>query len=187
MNNRRNLHSNSPRTIASFPSYQEAESAINYLSDNDFPIQYASIVADDLQFVEKITGKVTRMKRLGNSILLGIFIGATIGFFFGLFDIMRPNTSTVTVAIYGSGFGALFGLLFGLPNLFSPEKSREFNSEASFRANFFDVIVDDQYTQQATHLLNKSGQWGDKTDEESTEPRKLRIQPDHRQAIVGYS
>ncbi len=43
------------RVIASYDSYAEAQRAVDYLSDNSFPVERLSIVAEDLRFVEQVT------------------------------------------------------------------------------------------------------------------------------------
>lgn len=44
--------------VASYRSYAEAQRAVDHLSDNGFPVDKVSIVAEDLRFVERVTGRV---------------------------------------------------------------------------------------------------------------------------------
>ena len=43
--------------VASYESYPEAQRAVDYLSDRRFPVERVAIVADDLRFVEQVTGR----------------------------------------------------------------------------------------------------------------------------------
>ena len=45
------------RAIASYDSYAEAQKAVDSLSDEGFPVERVSIVAEDLRFVEQVTGR----------------------------------------------------------------------------------------------------------------------------------
>ena len=42
--------------IGSYPTYAEAQRAVDYLSDQEFPVQQVTIVGVDLMQVERVTG-----------------------------------------------------------------------------------------------------------------------------------
>ncbi len=42
--------------IGSYPTYAEAQKAVDYLSDQQFPVQQVTIVGVDLMQVERVTG-----------------------------------------------------------------------------------------------------------------------------------
>ena len=48
---------NRRHVVRSCASHREAQRAVDALSDNGFPVERLSIVADDLRFVEDITGR----------------------------------------------------------------------------------------------------------------------------------
>lgn len=156
MNTRRNLENHSPKTIASFPEYQRAEEAIDKLADSGFPVQYTSIVADGLQLVEKVTGRLNWFRSTSIGLLNGIFVGAIIGFLFGIFDIMTPIQSGFLVAGYGAGFGAIVGAILGLAGYLLTNSRRDFDSHTSFKAKYYDIIVDEQYAHRALKILEES-------------------------------
>ncbi len=70
---------------APIPTYAEAQRAVDYLSDQQFPVQQVTIVGVDLMQVERVTGRLTWPKVLGGGVLtgawLGLFIGLILGFF----------------------------------------------------------------------------------------------------------
>ena len=45
--------------IGSYPTYAEAQRAVDYLSDQQFPVQQVTIVGVDLMQVERVTGRLT--------------------------------------------------------------------------------------------------------------------------------
>jgi hypothetical protein len=51
--------------IGSYPTYAEAQRAVDYLSDQQFPVQQVTIVGVDLMQVERVTGRLTWPKVLG--------------------------------------------------------------------------------------------------------------------------
>jgi hypothetical protein len=46
-------------TVAIYDRYEDAERAVDYLSDHGFPVENAQIVGSDLHLVEQVTGRVT--------------------------------------------------------------------------------------------------------------------------------
>jgi hypothetical protein len=46
-------------TVSSYKTYEEAERAVDYLSDNGFPVENAQIVGSNLRLLEQVTGRVT--------------------------------------------------------------------------------------------------------------------------------
>ena len=50
------------QSIARFSSYADAQRAVDYLSDEDFPVEHLTIVGSDLRQVERVTGRLTKWK-----------------------------------------------------------------------------------------------------------------------------
>jgi hypothetical protein len=72
--------------IGSYPTYAEAQRAVDYLSDQDFPVQQVTIVGVDLMQVERVTGRLTWPKVLGGGVLTGAWLGLFIGLILGIFS-----------------------------------------------------------------------------------------------------
>ena len=49
-----------PQSLAVFDSYEEAQKAVDYLSDHEFPVENVLIVGTDLKQIERVTGRLTR-------------------------------------------------------------------------------------------------------------------------------
>src|SRR3954464_5424683 len=74
--------------VGSYPTYAEAQHAVDYLSDQEFPVQQVTIVGVDLMQVERVTGRLTWRKVLGGGVLSGAWLGLFIGLVLGIFS---PN------------------------------------------------------------------------------------------------
>ena len=64
----------------SYDSYEQAQAAVDYLSDEKFPVENVTIIGTDLRMIEKVTGRLT----LGRAIAAGAAGGAWWGLFVGL-------------------------------------------------------------------------------------------------------
>ena len=71
---------NQRRTIASYDSYREAERAVDYLSDNGFPVQRLAIIGSDLKLMEQVVGRMNyggaALRGAGSGAFAGLLIGA---------------------------------------------------------------------------------------------------------------
>src|ERR1700738_5113507 len=76
--------------VGSYPTYAEAQRAVDYLSDQQFPVQQVTIVGVDLMQVERVTGRLTWPKVLGGGVISGAWLGLFIGFVLGFFW-FRPH------------------------------------------------------------------------------------------------
>src|SRR6185295_12171596 len=68
------------RAVSSVDNYKDAQHAVDWLSDHDFPVERVSIVGTGLRYVEQVSGRMTT----GRATLLGTGYGALIGLFWGL-------------------------------------------------------------------------------------------------------
>jgi len=156
MNIRRNLGSHSPNTIASYPDYLGAQTAIDKLSDNGFPVQYTSIIADELEVVRRSKDRLGWLKSTFNGMLNGLIIGAIMGFLFGMFNLMSPIQTAILVAANGAAMGGTLGAIYGLIGGLFYRKNADADRNATFTAKYYDVIVDEQYAHHALEVLEES-------------------------------
>uniref|UniRef100_UPI0038CBF5E8 general stress protein n=1 Tax=Geodermatophilus chilensis TaxID=2035835 RepID=UPI0038CBF5E8 len=45
--------------VGSFDSYEQAQAAVDFLSDQRFPVENVTIIGSDLRQVERVTGRLT--------------------------------------------------------------------------------------------------------------------------------
>src|SRR3954469_25742651 len=90
-------------TIARYPTYLEAQRAVDHLSDNGFPVQFVTIVGTGLRMVERVTGRLTYSIVAVRSLLSGAYFGAMVGVLLNLFT--NANASVIVAgALFGAGF-----------------------------------------------------------------------------------
>jgi hypothetical protein len=142
------------RPIATYSSYGEAERAVDYLADRDFPVERVAIVARDLQLVEQVTGRMGYGEAALRGALSGAFAGVLIGWLFGVFDWFNPLLAAAWLAFQGLWFGAVVGALIGLGLHALKRGRRDFASVAAMTAERFDLVVDDEVAAEAARLLD---------------------------------
>jgi len=128
--------------VASFPTYDEAERAVDSLSDDGFEVERLTIVADQLQLVERVTGRRGYAREAVAGAANGAVIGATLGFILGLFSLVDPLISGLALAFYGALFGAALGVMFGVLSHWISAGRRDFSSVRSVEAGRYDVVAD---------------------------------------------
>ncbi|MBY0443243.1 MAG: magnesium transporter, partial [Mycobacteriaceae bacterium] len=90
--------------VGSYPTYAEAQRAVDYLSERQFPVQQVTIVGVDLMQVERVTGRLNWPKVLGGGVLSGAWLGLFIGLVLGFFS-PNPWAALATGLIAGVFFG----------------------------------------------------------------------------------
>jgi hypothetical protein len=140
--------------VASYLTYADAERAVDYLSDQRFPVERTAIVGRGLSSFERITGRLTIWRAAAQSAAHGAVLGALFGWLFGLFDWVNPLISGLLLALYGAIFGAVVGGLLGFLGHALTGGRRDFSSVAGMRAESYDVLVDAEVAPQAIQLLD---------------------------------
>ena len=142
-------HNQSRRVIASYKVYLEAQKAVDFLSDKGFTVEKVAIVAEELRFVEQITGRLDSGKAALSGGLRGGAIGVMIGLALGLIS-PAPTLQLVTQ-------GALTGLVIGAVSSFLGYSlmggRRDFSSVGAMQAGRYDVQVDDEVAEEASRVL----------------------------------
>jgi uncharacterized membrane protein len=141
------------RVVRSYPDYAGAERAVDFLADNDFPVERVTIVGRGLHMVEQVTGRMRGRDAALRGALTGAMVGFLVGWLFGLFDWTDPIVSAFWLAIDGLWFGAVAGLLVGLLFHALLRGRRDFASVSGVQAERYDVVVDDEVAGRAEELL----------------------------------
>jgi hypothetical protein len=141
------------QSVHSSTSYKDAEHAVDWLSDHEFPVERVSIVGTGLRYVERVSGRMTT----GRATLLGTGYGALVGLLWGLlfaalftFD----SGSFWTLLGFSILVGGLGGALIGALSHSSRGGERDFSSEAQTRADHYEVQVEDGYAAEAQRVLS---------------------------------
>ena len=140
------------RTVSTHDSYADAERAVDWLADHDFPVEHVSIVGTGLRYVEQVAGRVTT----GRAALAGAAQGAMLGLLFGLlFSLFFTvdGGSFFGVILYGFIVGTVSGAALGAVMHAARGGRRDFNSVAGTQAERYELQVDDVRADEARGLL----------------------------------
>jgi uncharacterized membrane protein len=136
-------------TVGTFDTYPEAQRAVDYLSDNKFPVEHTAIIGTDLRLVENVIGRLT----VGRSAVAGLASGAWFGLFFGLIIGIFTNANWLGVIIATVLIGAAWGAIFGAIAHAATGGRRDFTSRSTLQARQYAVTVDAARADEARHML----------------------------------
>lgn len=139
--------------VTTFTDYVDAQRAVDFLSDNGFPVERVEIVGSGLQLVEKVLGRVT----VGRAALAGAASGAWFGLFLGLLFGIFTVGDWWAVILAGLLIGAFWGAIFGAVAHAMTRGERDFSSASTLRAAEYGVVVDAEYAHRARELLARRG------------------------------
>jgi hypothetical protein len=138
------------RTVASFTAYLDAQAAVDFLSDQEFPVERVSIVGFDVRTVEDVSGRLTK----GTAALRGLAGGAWFGLLAGLlFSLFVPGVVWIGIILTALALGALWGALFGFLGHVATGGRRDFTSVQSLQAGRYEVQVEAEYATRAEQVL----------------------------------
>lgn len=138
--------------VAAYSTYLEAQKAVDYLSDNKFPVENVTIVGTDLRMVERVTGRLT----YGRVALAGALSGAWFGFFVGLLITLFAGEAGFQVMFAGIALGAGFGLLFSILSYTFTRGRRDFTSSSQIVAATYAILCGHDHASDARALLMRS-------------------------------
>ena len=137
-------------TVASYSSYEAAQSAVDRLSDASFPVGYVEIVGRGLSFVERVTRRVTTLRAAAAGAGTGAWFGLFIGLLVGLFT---TGPAWLGLLLGGLVIGAVWGGIFGFIAHWSTHGRRDFASVRTLAAEQYDVMVAKGQAEQASMLI----------------------------------
>jgi hypothetical protein len=136
-------------SVASYPTYAQAQRGVDYLSDNQFPVEHSAIVGTDLSLVERVLGRMTT----GKAALGGLATGAWFGLFIGVMFSLFTRRNAFAVIFTGLAFGAVWGAIFGALAHAMTRGMRDFISRSSLAARSYAILVDAAHADQARTML----------------------------------
>lgn len=136
--------------IGSYPTYAEAQRAVDYLSDQEFSVEDVTIVGVDLMQVERVLGRLTWAKVVGGGVVSGAWLGVFLGLLLGIFT--GGFLGPLLVGIVG---GVVFGVISTCIPYAATRGQRDFASTMQLVAGRYDVICDPRSAERARDLLAK--------------------------------
>jgi hypothetical protein len=138
-------------TVAEYHDYPSAQGAVDFLSDNGFPVQRTAIVGTGLRLVENVLGRLT----VARAALAGAGSGAWFGLFIGLLFTFFSSSNWLAVLITALLIGAVWGAVFGAGAHAMTGGRRDFTSRSSLQATTYAVIVDAEVAEEARTLITR--------------------------------
>jgi heat induced stress protein YflT len=146
-----------PMSLGTFDKYEEAQKAVDTLSDKEFPVQNCLIVGTDLKQLERITGRLTWGRVLLGGALSGVWLGLFVGLIFALF---AAQGGVIPIVLSTVIFGALFGLAWAAGTYALTGGHRDFSSVSLIVPSKYEVLVEHKFAQQARDILGSAGLGG---------------------------
>ena len=141
-----------PQSLGLFDRYEDAQRAVDYLSDHEFPVENCMIVGTELRQVERVTGRLTYAR----AALAGAASGAWMGLFVGiLLSLFSSGSNAFAAVITGILFGVVFGMAMGLATYAATGGRRDFTSVTQVVATRYEVLVEHKLLLRAQELLNQ--------------------------------
>jgi hypothetical protein len=140
------------KLVASYESYEEAQRAVDRLSDASFAVENVEIVGRDLRLVERVTGRLTT----GRAALAGAGSGAWFGLFIGLLvGLFTTGPEWLGLVLGGLAIGAAWGAVFGFAAQWATRGQRDFTSLRTLTAGHYDLMVAEGEVGSARALLGE--------------------------------
>lgn len=136
--------------IGSYPTYAEAQRAVDHLSDQQFPVEDVTIVGVNLMQVERVLGRLTWPKVIGGGIVSGAWLGVFIGLLLGI--VTGQMVGALAIGIIG---GIVFGLISTSIPYAATRGTRDFASTSQLVAGRYDVLCSPKTAERARDMLAK--------------------------------
>ena len=143
-----------PLSLGVFDKYEDAQRAVDTLSDQGFPVENVLIVGTELKQLERITGRLTQGRVAVGGLLSGLWLGLFVGLVFSLFESSR---SPVVVIGSTMAYGAIFGLVWALIGYRLTGGHRDFTSVSQVVATKYEVLSEHKVAEQARQILREAG------------------------------
>ena len=135
--------------VATYDDYQQAQRAVDFLSDEKFPVENVTIIGSDLRMVERVTGRMTWGRAIGAGAASGAWFGLLVGLLLGLFS---PDSSWFAVLIGSTLIGAFWGAVFAFLAHRATGGRHDFASLKTLEAEQYAVYVDADHADDAIRL-----------------------------------
>ena len=147
---RRPLQLEFPQSLAVYDSYQEAQRTVDFLSDQEFPVENCLIVGTDLKQLERITGRLNYGKVALGGLVSGLWLGLFVGLVLSMFSTEGSLFATIAAT---AAFGGAFGVIWAIAGYAATRGQRDFSSVSTVVATRYEVLVEHKHAARARELL----------------------------------
>jgi hypothetical protein len=135
--------------IASYGTYGEAQRAVDYLADKEFPLAGVAIVGVEPMLVERVAARLTWRRVLGGAVASGAWLGMFVGL---LLTIFTPSAGALPILI-GLVAGVAFAMISSAVSYAGRKGQRDFVSYSQLVARRYDVLAQPRSATQGRNLL----------------------------------
>jgi Heat induced stress protein YflT domain len=139
--------------VGTFDTYEQAQRAVDFLSDSHFPVENVTIVGNGLRMVERVTGRLTQGRAAAAGAGGGAWWGLFIGVMLSLFS--ASDNGWLLLVLLTVISGAVFGAVFAMIGYRMTGGKRDFTSTSSVVATSYDVLCKHTHAEEARNLLAK--------------------------------
>lgn len=139
-----------PQSLAVFDDYAAAQSAVDYLSDNEFAVENVLIVGTELKQLERVTGRLTWGRVILSGVASGAWFGLLIGLLLGIFAadwFAAVATGVILGVVWGAILSAVFYAFQG--------GERDFSSVKTILPGKYELLVEHKFLAEAQTLLQQ--------------------------------
>src|SRR4051794_41316544 len=111
--------------VGSYDGYEQAQAAVDYLSDEKFPVENVTIIGTDLRQIERVTGRLTQGRAIAAGAAGGARGGLFVGLLLGIFS--TDGGARVGSGLTRPGIGLAFGGVFCWVGYLAPGGRRDFS------------------------------------------------------------
>lgn len=146
----------SSEMLAEYTTYEEAQAAVDTLSDEGFPVSNVTIVWSRLRRVEHVTGRRVTTTAAAQGALSGVWFGGFIGLLIAMFVDLDEGVSGFSVVLTYALVGAAVGAAFSAAQHWAQRGRRDFSSTGRLDAESYQVWVQPDHLSQAAAILGVS-------------------------------
>lgn len=139
-----------PHSLGIFEKYEQAQKAVDYLSDQKFPVENLAIVGTDLKLVERVTGRKDWGSVIRQSLMTGISTGLLVGILLAIFAQPDQFLEMLAVALV---MAIVINILFGVLVYRLSGGKRDFNSIRTTIPNRYEILCEHKVVAKARELL----------------------------------
>lgn len=161
--------------VGSYDTYEQAQAAVDRLSDEKFPVENLEIIGSDLRLVERVTGRLTTARATIAGAGAGAWFGLFIGLLVGLFT---TGPTWLGLILGGILIGAAWGAIFGFASHAATRGRRDFSSAQTLTATRYDLIARGGTADQARSILARAGLGGQQAGVHQPDVQQPGVQPE---------
>jgi hypothetical protein len=141
--------------VGSYEGYEQAQAAVDYLSDEKFPVENVTIIGTDLRQIERVTGRLTQGRASAAGAAGGAWWGLFVGLLLGIFS--TDGGAWIGSVLTGLVIVLVFGAVFGWMGYRATGGRRDFTSTSQIVASRYDVMCNPAQAEEArAHLARFS-------------------------------